>query len=110
MRPKLLDVFDRQQIIEDAAKAEWAAVWPGIPYETSPGAHADFAKGTAAALPVIAAAVLKPIREQHGVPHWCMDDEGRSDCYHPDGPGMPWPCPTARLCDEIDEMLPEVTR
>lgn len=32
-----MTAFDRQQIIEDAAKAEWAAVWPGIPYETSPG-------------------------------------------------------------------------
>ena len=40
-----MTAIDRQQIIEDAAKAEWAAVWPGIPYETSPGAHADFAKG-----------------------------------------------------------------
>ena len=92
-----MTAIDRQQIIEDAAKAEWAAVWPGIPYETSPGAHADFAKGTAAALPVIVAAVLKPIRELH-----CECDRmSRTPgcCWH-DGHG--WPCPTARLCDEIE--------
>ena len=86
-----MTAIDRQQIIEDAAKAEWAAVWPSIPYETSPGAHADFAKGTAAALPVIVAAVLKPIRELHREQfQFCRDCDAD------------YPCPTIQLCDAIE--------
>jgi len=53
--------FDRDKVTEDAARAEWSVVWPRIPYEVGVGA---FSEGTAAALPVIVAAVLKPIREQ----------------------------------------------
>ena len=98
--------IDRQQIIEDAAKAIFDVrddefdldEWEDIDSTE----HERYQCDARAILPVIVAAVLKPIREQHGVPHWCMDDEGRSDCYHPDGLGMPWPCPTARLCDEIE--------
>ena len=120
-----MTAIDRQQIIEDAAKAEWAAVWPGIPYETSPGAHADFAKGTAAALPVIVAAALKPIRELHdpadndaartprcpeclgkaGV-HPCgcwrdVDEDGHicKACSKPGRVSEPWPCPTIAALD-----------
>lgn len=86
-----MTAIDRQQIIEDAAKAEWAAVWPGIPYETSPDAHAAFAKGIAAAFPVIVAAVLKPIRELHREQfQFCRDCDAD------------YPCPTIQLCDEIE--------
>lgn len=54
-----MTAIDRQKLIEDVAKAEWAAVWPRIPYEAGLGA---FAEGAAAAIPVIVAAVLEPIR------------------------------------------------
>ena len=100
-----MTAFDRQQIIEDAARTihDDACLYYHDRDEEPPGCHIDIARRDAAiALPVIVAAALKPIRDRHGVPHWCMDDEGRSDCYHPDGPGMSWPCPTARLCDEIE--------
>lgn len=105
-----MTAIDRQQIIEDAAKAEWAAVWPSIPYETSPGAHADFAKGTAAALPVIVAAALKPIRELHA-PIAAADYSGGpfrgvtqvcTACGTDDGNWQRHPCPTVRLLDQIE--------
>ena len=54
-----------------------------------------FEEGTAAALPVIVRAVTDEIRALH----------------QPSGPRLPyciadesiWPCPTVRLCDEIDQ-------
>lgn len=95
-----MTAFDRQQIIEDAAKLSYAAHFRNA--TPDPVELAIERDGLRAALPVIVAGALKPIREQHGVPHWCMDDEGRSDCYHPDGMGMPWPCSTIQLCDEIE--------
>lgn len=103
-----MTAIDRQQIIEDASKAEWAAVWPSIPYETSPGAHADFAKGTAAALPVIVAAALKPIRELHASGEPVCVETGHTPSLCPcsevfcEGCGESMPCPTVRLLDGIE--------
>ena len=115
-----MTAFDRRELIESLARIyvdsfERGLFWDQAVAAADSGDHPDdedykrlrelVAEDRAIAakqLPVIVAGALKPIREQHGVPHWCMDDEGRSDCYHPDGMGMPWPCPTARLCDEIE--------
>ena len=50
-----------------------------------------------AALPVIAAGLLAPLRELHRECDWMSRTPGR--CWH-DGRG--YPCPTVRLLDQIE--------
>ena len=97
-----MTAFDRRQVIEDAARAIWE---PGVIYggkrfgwdDLKEDSRRRLREDAVAALPVIVAAVLKPIRELHRE----CDRMSRTPgcCWH-DGHG--WPCPTARLCDEIE--------
>ncbi len=91
-----MTAFDRQQVIETASRKV--------------GHHSGQA-AVARALPVIVAAVLKPIRELHR-PHPYADAELRSvspslpefvctHCATPSGRAVAFPCPTVRLLDEI---------
>ena len=89
--------FDREQTIEQAARAEWAVVWPGIPYAEQAG---EFEVGTAAALPVIVRAVTDEIRALHPRPVNQVPNSFRLHICGTDGDY--WPCSTVRLCDQID--------
>ena len=108
-----MTAIDRQQIIEDAARAmhntagQWR--WERLSAEEPLWAEGwrDNAK---AALPVIVAVVLKPIRELHapidaadysggpfrGVTQVCIA------CGTDDGNWQRHPCPTVRLLDQIE--------
>ena len=123
--------IDRQQIIEDAAKAIFDVrddefdldEWEDIDSTE----HERYQCDARAALPVIVAAVLKPIRELHypadndaartprcpeclgkaGVhPCGCWADEDQQPvcghCYWLRSVREPWPCPTVRLLDQIE--------
>lgn len=126
-----MTAIDRRQIIEDAARAmhNTAGQWPWERLSAEEPLWAEGWRDNAkAALPVIVAAALKPIRDLHS-PHarTQYDDQECEDsaCDHYDEledrwwcPGHPvWicracdqgadgrvlaPCPTARLCDEIE--------
>ena len=126
-----MTAIDRQQIIEDAAKAifdvrddefdldEWEDIYPTE--------RERYQCDARAILPVIVAAVLKPIRELHypadndaartprcpeclgkaGVhPCGCWADEDQQPvcghCYWLRSVREPWPCPTVRLLDQIE--------
>ena len=90
-----MTVINRQKIIEDAAKAifdvrddecdldEWADIYPTE--------RERYQCDARAILPVIVAAVLKPIRELHR--------EQFQFCRECDAD---YPCPTIQLCDEIE--------
>ena len=101
LEPPVVTVINRQKIIEAAATAIHDAACTfhsdrGISVgHYSIEMHA--AQDAALVLPVIVAAALKPIRELHRE----CDRMSRTPgcCWH-DGHG--WPCPTARLCDEIE--------
>ena len=90
-----MTAFDRQQIIEDAAKAIFDVrddefdldEWEDIDSTE----HERYQCDARAALPVIVAAVLKPIRELHR--------EQFQFCRECDAD---YPCPTIQLCDEIE--------
>ena len=91
-----MTAIDRQQIIEDAARAmhNTAGQWP-LPWERlsteEPGWAEGWRDNAKAALPVIVAAVLKPIRELHREQfQFCRDCDAD------------YPCPTIQLCDEIE--------
>ena len=108
-----MTAFDRQQIIEAAARTihDDACLYYHHRDEEPPGCHIDIARKEAAiALPVIVAAVLKPIRELHapidaadysggpfrGVTQVCIA------CGTDDGNWQRHPCPTVRLLDQIE--------
>ena len=107
--------FDRQQILEDAARVmhNTAGQWPWERLSTEEPLWAEGWRDNAkAALPVIVAAVLKPIRELHR-PHPYADAELRSvspslpefvctHCATPSGRAVAFPCPTVRLLDQIE--------
>lgn len=125
-----MTAFDRQQIIEAAARTihDDACLYYHHRDEEPPGCHIDIARKDAAlVLPVIVAAVLKPIRELHypadndaartprcpeclgkaGVhPCGCWADEDQQPvcghCYWLRSVREPWPCPTVRLLDQIE--------
>ena len=89
-----MTAIDRQQIIEDAARAmhNTAGWWPWERLSTEEPLWAEGWRDNAkAALPVIVAAVLKPIRDLHTPDGhgWCNGCACR-------------PCPTARICDQIE--------
>ncbi len=90
-----MTTFDRQKIIEDAAKAifdvrddefdldEWEDIYPTE--------RERYQCDARAILPVIVAAVLKPIRELHREQfQFCRDCDAD------------YPCPTIQLCDAIE--------
>ena len=82
--------FDRQQVI-DLARDELAG-WPiGSGYYGTKLDVDEAREMAEAALPVIVAAVLKPIRELHR--------EQFQFCRECDAD---YPCPTIQLCDEIE--------
>lgn len=84
-----MTAIDRQQIIEDAAKLSYAAHFRNA--TPDPVELAIERDGLRAALPVIVAAVLKPIRELHREQfQFCRDCDAD------------YPCPTIRLLDEIE--------
>ena len=90
-----INVFNRQKIIEAAAKAIHDAACTfhsdrGISVgHYSIEMHA--AQDAALVLPVIVAAALKPIRELHREQfQFCRDCDAD------------YPCPTIQLCDEIE--------
>lgn len=89
-----MTAFDRQQVIEDAARAmhNTAGQWPWERLSTEEPLWAEGWRGNAkAALPVIVAAVLKPIRELHREQfQFCRDCDAD------------YPCPTVRLLDQIE--------
>ena len=76
--------IDKAALIELAATA----------IDNSSGRYTNY--GLTAALPVIAKALLAPLRELHpnesGECWVCGDDRGP----------LPWPCPTAKLLDAIE--------
>ena len=61
-----MSTIDKAALIEQAAAAEWRACW-GIPWE--PEDNEEWISITAAALPVIAKALLAPLRELHKPVH-----------------------------------------
>ena len=92
-----MTAFDRQQIIEAAARTihDDACLYYHHRDEEPPGCHIDIARKEAAiALPVIVAAVLKPIRELHR--------EQFQFCRECDAD---YPCLTVRLLDQIEADL-----
>lgn len=125
-----MTAIDRQQVIEDAARAmhNTAGQWPWERLSTEEPLWAEGWRDNAkAALPVIVAVVLKPIRELHypadndaartprcpeclgkaGVhPCGCWADEDQQPvcghCYWLRSVREPWPCPTVRLLDQIE--------
>ncbi len=97
-----MTAIDRAALIEQAARAEWAACW-NIPWE--PDGGGEWRRITAAALPVIAKALLAPLRELH------QPKSTRERL--PNGVTVPWSactcgfrthsaCPTVRLLDAIE--------
>lgn len=96
-----MTAFDRQQIIEDTAKAIHHALCifhrDGRTQIGCYGVEQRSEADVILALPVIVAAVLKPIRELHRECDWMSRTPGR--CWH-DGRG--YPCPTVRLLDQIE--------
>lgn len=103
--------IDRDKLIEDAARAEWAVVWPGIPWTEDAG---KFKVGTAAALPVIVSAVTDEIRTLHvegsrpdSEHYYCEPSEcdraGEGELRPYCQECWTWyPCPTMRLVDALD--------
>jgi len=109
-----VSTIDRAALIEQAAKSGWEALM-------GQGHEADFhsfnrgwfVAWTEAGLPVIAKALLAPLRELHHdhvcgdveSEHWCHISSllGRcvkvGTCSHC---GIPRPCPTVRLLDAIE--------
>lgn len=82
-----MTAFDRQQVIKDAAKAMDEQFNP----DSYPILAAMFSDYAATVVPVIVAAVLKPIRELHREQfQFCRDCDAD------------YPCPTIQLCDEIE--------
>jgi hypothetical protein len=99
-------MIDREKLIEDAAKAEWAAVWPEVPWVDQAG---EFEAGTAAALPVVVAAVTDEVRKLHAPIDAMMYGQNTvtavkvcAACGTDNGSWQRHPCPTVRLLDEID--------
>ena len=104
--------IDRQQIIEDAAKAIFNVrddefdldEWEDIDSTE----HERYQCDARAALPVIVAAVLKPIRELHAAGEPVCVETGHTPSRCPcsevfcEGCGESMPCPTVRLLDEIE--------
>ena len=106
-----MTAFDRQQIIEAAARTihDDACLYYHHRDEEPPGCHIDIARRDAAiALPVIVAAVLKPIREQHAShvrAEYDDPDCEDSACDHYDELNGRWWCPSrpvwvCRACDQ----------
>ena len=104
-----MTAFDRRQVI-DLARDELAG-WPiGSGYYGTKVAVDEAREMAEAALPVIVAVAFKPIRELHapidaadysggpfrGVTQVCIA------CGTDDGNWQRHPCPTVRLCDEIE--------
>lgn len=90
--------IDRENLIEAAARAEWATAWPGVPVLPWVDQAEGFKAGVAAALPVIVAAVTDEVRKLHTnrcASPYC-DGGACHECI------KPYPCPTKRLLDEID--------
>ncbi len=107
-----MTAIDRQQIIEDAAKAIFDVrddefdldEWEDIDSTE----HERYQCAARAALPVIVAAVLKPIRELHVSGELVCVETGHVPSRCPcsevfcEGCGESMPCPTVRLLDEIE--------
>ena len=77
-----MSTIDKAALIEQAAKAEWAACW-NIPWDLQ-GDTEEWQRITAAGLPVIAKALLAPLRELHKPLNeklWAMDCVN-GDCDH----------------------------
>ena len=84
-----MTAFDRRRVIEDAARLSYAAHFRNS--TPDPMELAIERDGLRAALPLIVAAVLKPIRELHREHfQFCRDCDAD------------YPCPTIQLCDEIE--------
>lgn len=90
-----MTAIDRQQVI-DLARDELAG-WPiGSGYYGTKVDVDEAREMAEAVLPVIVAAVLKPIRELHvGRERGALAGYCRSCDYAE-------PCPTVRLCDEVE--------
>ena len=106
-----MTAIDRQQIIEDAARAmhNTAGWWPWERLSTEEPLWAEGWRDNAkAALPVIVAAALKPIRELHAAGEPVCVETGHTPSRCPcsevfcEGCGESMPCPTVRLLDEIE--------
>ncbi len=105
-----MTVLNKAALIEQAARAQWASCWPGLPWPAGDAITVEtWSHDTAAALPVIAKALLAPLRELHpSIPRTGRaigpDDEFTRvirwmDCL---GCGNRYPCPTVRLLDAIE--------
>lgn len=102
-----MTAFDRQQVIE-LARDELAG-WPiGSGYYGTKVDVDEAREMAEAALPVIVAAVLKPIRELHAAGEPVCVETGHTPSLCPcsevfcEGCGESMPCPTIRLLDEIE--------
>ena len=71
-----MTTIDKAALIEHGARAEWEACWPSIPWPDDPDVTAEWRTSTAAALPVIAKALLAPLREL--VSDWQANGNSRS--------------------------------
>ena len=96
-----MSAIDRAALIEQAARVQWASCWPGVPWPADDAMTVEtWSHDTAAALPVIAKALLAPLRELHKPVLY--------DGKFPLGPQVcDWcdvtaPCPTVRLLDAIE--------
>ena len=105
-----MSTIDRAALIEQAARAQWASCWPGLPWPAGDAITVEtWSHDTAAALPVIAKALLAPLRELHS-PIDAVMFSGRTEtltkvcsaCGTDDGNWQRHPCPTVRLLDAIE--------
>ena len=93
-----MNTIDRAALIEAAAKAIHSRrVYMARGVTEQPPPTKREVDDAAAALPVIAAELLAPLRELHRECDWISLTPGR--CWH-DGRG--YPCPTVRLLDQIE--------
>ncbi len=107
-----MTAIDRQQIIEDTAKAIHDALCifhrDGRTQIGCYGVEQRSETDAMLTLPVIVAAVLKPIRELHAAGEPVCVETGHTPSRCPcsevfcEGCGESMPCPTVRLLDEIE--------
>lgn len=65
-----MGTIDKAALIEQAARVQWASCWPGVPWPADDAMTVEtWSHDTAAALPVIAKALLAPLRELHKPVH-----------------------------------------
>jgi len=92
-----LSTIDRAALIEQAARESWKFVNPRTPWADTT-LRQEYMNATAVEVPVIAKALLAPLRELHV--------EATNSFWHIPGcagcGSIPYPCPTVRLLDAME--------